>query len=92
VITHTTLLGLLTPTYIKSLPANDGWNRAYDFGMDQAAGSATPAQEYGLRSTGKDGTYSGGTYTAGSQTNAFDCDIVYSNGSFIQWPEGLQSQ
>jgi type II secretion system protein G len=90
---HSTLLTLLTPTYIKSLPKTDGWNRNYGFGMDQDAGSATPAQVYGIRSSGKDGSFSGGgTYTAGTQTASFDCDIVYSNGSFIQWPEGMQTQ
>ena len=89
-ISHSTLLTLLTPTYIKSLPKTDGWNRNYGFAMDGAVGSAT--QEYGIRSQGKDGAYTSSSYTTGTQTGAFDCDIVYSNGSFIQWPEGMQTQ
>ena len=88
-ISSTTLLSLLTPTYIKSLPKTDGWNRNYGFGMDGAAG--TPTQVYAIRSQGKDGAFNSG-YTAGTQTNSFDCDIVYSNGAFIQWPEGMQTQ
>ena len=32
----------------------------------------------------------GNTYTAGP-TTSFDCDIVYSGGSFVVWPEGTQA-
>jgi general secretion pathway protein G len=90
-VAHSALLTLLTPTYIKSLPKTDGWNRDYGFGMDQAV-AATNATEYGIRSQGKDGSWQGASYKAGTQTTTFDCDIVYSNGSFIQWPEGVQQQ
>lgn len=92
-VTFNGLLGLLTPTYIKSLPQKDGWGRLYDFGMDKAIGVTNAAQTYGIRSLGKDGVAEGsGSYTVGKATSAFDCDIVYSNGSFIQWPEGMQTQ
>ena len=50
-------------------------------------------QIYGIRSLGKDNAASNSsTYTAGTQTKSFDCDIVYSMGSFVQWPEGMQTQ
>jgi type II secretion system protein G len=78
---------LLTPTYIKSLPQNDGWGDPYGFTM-----GAEPAQAYSIRSLGKDNKEEGSTYTVGKSTGTFDCDIVYSNGSFIQWPEGMQTQ
>ncbi len=92
-VTFTGLLGLLTPTYIKSLPQNDGWGRPYGFAMDKAVNVSNAAQAYGIRSSGKDGAFeSGGSYTVGTATSVFDCDIVYSNGSFIQWPEGMQTQ
>jgi type II secretion system protein G len=78
-ITFTGLFGILTPTYIKALPQNDGWSRPFGF-------------SYAIRSSGKDGTMQGGTYTIGTGTTIFDCDIVYTNGSFIQWPEGMQTQ
>src|SRR5437660_5615825 len=32
--TYATLSTRLAPTYIKSLPQNDGWGYAYDFGND----------------------------------------------------------
>jgi type II secretion system protein G len=81
-----TMVGLLTPTYIKSLPQNDGWGTAYTY-VNVSSGQA-----YGIRSLGKDGVKQGNVYTAGTQTKVFDCDIVYSMGSFVQWPEGMQTQ
>jgi general secretion pathway protein G len=76
---------MLSPTYIKSLPQKDGWSNPYGFGTTSAG------QIYGIRSSGKDATFEGGSYTIAG-TQAFDCDIVYSNGSFIQFPEGIQAQ
>ena len=90
-VTFNSILGLLTPTYIKSMPQKDGWGRDYGFAMDKPIGSSS--QAYGIRSQGKDGAWqSGDTYKVGTATQNFDCDIVYSNGSFIQWPEGMQTQ
>ena len=53
--------------------------------------TATAAQVYAIVSGGKDGTFQGNNPTGGA-TTAFDCDIVYSNGTFIQYPEGVQQQ
>jgi general secretion pathway protein G len=82
---YATLSGRLAPTYIKSLPQNDGWGNPYDFGNDAAG------QIYGIRSAGKDGSMDSTTYTVGPTTQ-FNNDIVYSNGSFIRYPEGIQAQ
>jgi prepilin-type N-terminal cleavage/methylation domain len=74
--------GWLSPTYIRSLPQNDGWSTAYDFGSNNS--------EYMIRSAGKDTNFES-AYTVGWKTTDFDCDIVYSNGSFVQFPEGMQT-
>jgi general secretion pathway protein G len=68
----------LTPTYIRKLPARDGWNNAMVVDATSTA--------YTLQSYGKDnsGSYSGGV------TTDFNEDIWYANGSFVQWPEGMQ--
>ena len=84
--TYASMMGILSPTYIKSLPKNDGWGNAYGYQR------ASDLQSYAIRSLGKDGTKETDTYTSGTQTKAFDCDIVYSMGSFVQWPEGMQTQ
>lgn len=74
---------ILSPTYIKSLPQKDGWSNAYGFAR------ATDGQVYAIRSAGKNATFD--TIVVGPTTK-FDCDIVYSNGSFIEFPEGIQAQ
>jgi type II secretion system protein G len=93
-VTAGNLSGALAPTYIKNLPSKDGWGKDYEFGADQAwaNGTGTAAQQYGILSAGRDGVIS---YAAGGTTGAttnFDCDIVYSNGSFVVYPEGVQTQ
>ncbi len=42
---------------------------------------------YNIRSHGRDGTT--GTLVCGTTTD-FNDDILYSNGTFVQWPEGAQ--
>ena len=90
-VTGPQLSGALSPTYIKNLPQNDGWGKAYEFGVDQswANGTSTAAQQYAILSAGRDGIV--GTAGTGA-TTSFDCDIIYSNGSFVQYPEGVQTQ
>ncbi len=89
-VTFANLITLLTPTYIKSLPQKDGWGRDYGYALDKPIGVTSAAQAYAIRSQGKDGNWDSGTYTVGKGTTSFDCDIVYSNGAFICWPEGMQ--
>jgi hypothetical protein len=79
----------LAPTYVKSFPVKDGWGNTWAARADQAWGATTAAQVYMIISYGKDGAAS--AYPGGA-TTAFDCDIVYTNGSFVQYPEGVQQQ
>jgi len=82
--TATTIAALATsvePLYIQKAPNNDGWARALV--VNTAAGG------YTLGSGGKNG----GPLTTvgtGGQTNNFNDAIIFVNGSFTQWPEGLQ--
>jgi type II secretion system protein G len=86
------LSAALAPTYIKNLPKNDGWGTPYKFLTDAAWASATVnAQAYFVWSAGKPtGSTTFDTASAGGATSRFDCDIIYSNGSFVQYPEGIQ--
>jgi type II secretion system protein G len=85
------LTSFLSPTYVKSFPQHDGWGNNWGLGVDQAWAGTTAAQVYAIISYGKDGSAQSGSVAGGATTN-FDCDIVYSNGSFIQYPEGVQQQ
>jgi type II secretory pathway pseudopilin PulG len=62
----------------------DEWGRELAYSTD--------GSQYWLVSTGKDGVAevsSPAEYRGGGTTN-FDCDIVYSNGGFLQHPQGAQ--
>ena len=82
----TDLTTALSPTYIKSMPRFDGWGYDFNAFTSDDWGSATNAQTYAIISPGKDGSVAG-TIVLGATTN-FDCDIVYSNGAFLAYPDG----
>jgi type II secretion system protein G len=88
-LTYADMTTLLSPTYMRNFPRIDGWNNALQFATDQPIGGPQAA-EYAIRSAGRDGVFST-TYNAGPTTD-FDCDIVYSDGAFIAWPEGAQQR
>ncbi|HEV7425486.1 MAG TPA: prepilin-type N-terminal cleavage/methylation domain-containing protein [Thermoanaerobaculia bacterium] len=90
-ITNDSMDLILSPTYIKSLPKVDGWGTAWIYLADQALTSTISAQQYAITSYGRDGKSSGTPAAVGSTTN-FDCDIIYSQGGFLQYPEGVQQQ
>ena len=81
---------MLVPTYIRILPQRDGWDRFFDYGVNSAIGSGMAAEDYGIRSAGKDGKFDP-SYVPGPTTN-FDCDIIYIGGAFICYPEAAQQQ
>jgi general secretion pathway protein G len=71
----------LTPTYISQPPTRDGWSKFLVYSVN-ASGSS-----YNVRSLGRNG--SADTLVCGTTTD-FNDDIVFSNGAFLQWPEGSQ--
>ena len=73
--------GYVSPIYIKTVPTTDGWNNAWQ------AASGTGSQ-YTITSVAKDGSASAQT---GGQTTDFNCDILFANGQFFQWPQGTQT-
>jgi type II secretion system protein G len=90
-IANTDMSGILAPTYIKVLPPLDGWGNPWEYRADQAlSATGTAAQAYAILSYGRDGKPEG-TRNGGPTTN-FDCDIIYSGGGFLQYPEGVQAQ
>ena len=88
--TASDLTSALVPTYMKSVPAADAWGTPIKYECWPAGECTT----YAFASAGKDKTFEHGSlqeYTAGTKTTDFDCDVVFSNGSFVQYPEGVQS-
>ena len=70
---------MLVPTYIKQMPETDGWGNPMQFrALDQ---------EYWIRALGGDGRVDVARHEG--PTTDFASDIIYSNGSFIEYPEGV---
>ncbi len=81
---------LLVPTYIRSLPSYDGWAGPYRYVCSGLKDGACTG--YVVGSGGKDLRFEREDLReyAGSQpvkTTNFDCDLIYSNGDFIEYPE-----
>jgi hypothetical protein len=81
-----TFRGFLEPTYVKTVPRQDGWRTTFY--------ASSQSRFYTLASAARDKQLEGGltssTYN-GRVTTDMDCDIVYSNGSFMSYPEGVQT-
>jgi type II secretion system protein G len=86
-ISAANLQSMLEPTYIRVVPKIDGWGMAYQMYANKAYGAAAKANVYAILSGGKDLVISADP-TTGPFTN-FDCDIVYSNGVFLSYPDGM---
>ena len=75
----------LVPTYISQLPGRsgtDGWNHAFYYNL------STSGTSYNIRSRGKDNSLQ--TSLSCGTTTSFNDDFVFTNGAFLQWPEGTQ--
>ena len=83
IITGATITGNLEPTYVKTIPREDGWRTPFY--------AESESRFYTLASAARDKVLSGAlsSYTQ-AITSDMDCDIAYSNGSFVQYPEGVQ--
>jgi type II secretory pathway pseudopilin PulG len=87
----------LAPKYIKSVPTVDGWGHElhYTCIKDAASPQSDTCAGYVIASAGKDGRFEHDALEtlAGQEpqpTASFDCDIVFSGGRFLEYPEGVQ--
>ena len=74
--------------YIQKVPNKDGWGTAYEYGY---AGTPLAQKVMGIRSAGRDSSFSGTSYTMGPfvATN-YAQDIVWADGFFVRYPAGAQ--
>jgi len=72
----------ISPTYIRVMPVSDGWNSFFKY----AVGGNN--QDYGIVSAAKDGVLA--TPASSGPTTNFNVDIVFSDGQFTVYPEGVQ--
>lgn len=71
----------LQPTYIRTMPLKDGWNSWFLYVTNASH------QDYIIASAGKNGTTES---FLGGPTTDFNADIVFADGQFVQFPEGMQ--
>jgi general secretion pathway protein G len=75
-------LQYISPTYLRKKPTHDGWANPMHYYGDGLT--------YTLWSYGRDNAQQAPLLL--KATTTFDADIVLSDGVFIQWPEGMQTQ
>jgi len=73
----------IEPIYIKLAPTKDGWGGLYYYGSDTAGAGS----DYTISTYAKDKKQS----TQSGATSDFDCDIIFQNGTFTAFPEGVQT-
>jgi len=79
--------------YSQDVPERDGWARTYDY---RWSGNPSSTPVIGIRSYGRDGVEgpngSGAVYPIGPfLASDYDQDIVWSDGFFVTYPSGAQS-
>ena len=77
-----TLTIVLQGDYVNKVVPIDAWGHLFLY-------SGT-GQDYTVGSAGKDGGNSLTLVGNGGRTASFVDDIIYSKGSFVQWPDGKQ--
>lgn len=84
---------LLVPTYLKAMPRQDGYRNGFRYESWQVDPHQPGPDHYAVASAGRDWKWEKRSlrdYTP-QRTHNFDCDIVYVNGSFVSYPEGIQN-
>lgn len=83
----------ISPTYIRTLPGRDGWGTEFRYLAWKERPEDEAAQNYRIASAGKDRKFEHEDLRRYREfaTQHFDCDIVYGQGAFIQYPEGIQT-
>jgi type II secretion system protein G len=71
-------------TYVNKLPTKDGWSTDFSY--------VAVTNEFTITSYGKDrNAGGGGAIAANGGTTNFKNDIVFSTGTFVQFPDGSQN-
>ena len=84
------LEGALVPTYVRRIPKFDGWSHPFNCFTETAWAGSAHANKYAIISAGADNTLDPGTVPG--PTTSYDCDIIFSSGVFLVYPEGVQQQ
>lgn len=86
------LTSKLQPKYLKMVPRRDGWENQLGFRAwnEENEPEGGGPYHYIIISHGKDGQEDAQDYRKGTVTSNFNNDIVFSDGEFMVYPEGIQ--
>ena len=86
------LIPKLQPKYIKAVPRRDGWENQFRYRAwnEEGESETEGPYHYIIISHGKDGKEDAEEYTKETSTSNFNNDIVFSDGIFLVYPEGVQ--
>lgn len=78
---------ILAPTYTKMLPQKDGWESEIRY----ECWPAGKCEQYALASAGADKKFEQSSLQeyGKNETTNFNADIVFANGTFVQYPQGI---
>jgi general secretion pathway protein G len=84
----------LVPKYIKVIPTRDGWDHVIRY---ECAKERSVCTHYIIASGGKDGQFEHDDLAAyrsapPGPVTSWDCDIVFADGTFLEYPQGIQRQ
>jgi len=86
VLSHEEVQAILVPVYLQTVPEIDGWGNPYEYYLNVE--NPLAKQVMGIRSPGRDGSFSADRYTVTSfDPNELDEDIVWADGFFARWPQ-----
>jgi Flp pilus assembly protein TadD len=83
----------IEPTYIKAMPRHDGYRNTFRYEAWQINPHAPGPDHYAIASAARDWKWEKRSlreYSERATTN-FDCDIVFSDGVFVSYPEGFSN-
>ena len=72
---------MLTPKYMTNMPRLDGWGNELEVRFS--------AHSYAIRARGSDDRFDTDTYRLNDLATTFADDLVFGDGNWIQYPEGL---
>jgi len=81
IVTTADLTRVLSPTYVRHMPQTDGWGDAFRFEVRDRGAT------YVITSFGSDGKPD--VVASNGAAKTFTGDIIYSNGEFTRYPEGM---
>ena len=86
------LIPKLQPKYIKNVPRFDGWEHKFRYRAwnEEEDAEGEGPYHYVIISHGKDGQEDSEDYRKQTATSNFNNDIVFSDGIFLVYPEGVQ--